>query len=487
MSNLIKLLSIFIILFVLFPNINGNILNNDNEFKIETLGSPGPIVAKFLEFYAIISNKYFIQERWTRDFEIHRQIINNILNESNVVIVDDEGDGNFTVIQDAINYCKPNDVILVYSGNYNDSIIIDKPVTIFGIGYEYKNGDNFGEPIINVFNENHFNNNVVINSDNVVFTGFKLISYDVGIKVLNFSNYIHLSYNKIFIQNNSTAIEVSCNNSYINNNILYTNKSISPGIIIENTSFTHFQNNIIENFGFGFVISNSNDNEFLMNSLKNNFHFGIYLKDGIVKNNTFSLNNFDNNTINAFVNLNEHIINNLWNSHEFGNYWDDYHIEDVDNNGIGDKPYITSDGRIIDIYPIITPFKNNPPDKPIINPDEIGILCLKTGNIIPVYVYFNDIDQDELNYVIFLGDNSIYNNDLIESDTVVEINNIWNSTGNNLVTIFEIQVIAFDEYFHFSISDPYEIHVYDLSNMQNIKVRNILDNLIPSYFLTNWN
>ena len=35
MSNLIKLLSILIILFLLIPSINGNLLNNDNELKFK--------------------------------------------------------------------------------------------------------------------------------------------------------------------------------------------------------------------------------------------------------------------------------------------------------------------------------------------------------------------------------------------------------------------------------------------------------------------
>ena len=69
----------------------------------------------------------------------------------------------------------------------------------------------------------------------------------------------------------------------------------------------------------------------------------------------------------------------------------------------------------------------------------------------------------------------------------MEINHMWNSEGKNLVTVYYIQIITFDEYLYSNISIPYEIHVYDLSNIKNILLRNLIDNLIPSYFLTSWN
>ena len=48
--------------------------------------------------------------------------------------VDDDGGANFTVIQDAINNASAGDTILVYSGVYYENVVVDKSVTVKGIG-----------------------------------------------------------------------------------------------------------------------------------------------------------------------------------------------------------------------------------------------------------------------------------------------------------------------------------------------------------------
>jgi len=57
--------------------------------------------------------------------------------------VDDSGGVDFTKIQEAINYASAGDTILVYSGTYNENIIILKPLFLQGVD----NG--WGKPIIN--------------------------------------------------------------------------------------------------------------------------------------------------------------------------------------------------------------------------------------------------------------------------------------------------------------------------------------------------
>ena len=48
-----------------------------------------------------------------------------------IIVVDDEGDGDFIRIKDALNYASPGDTIEVYSGTYNEHTIkINKKIPL---------------------------------------------------------------------------------------------------------------------------------------------------------------------------------------------------------------------------------------------------------------------------------------------------------------------------------------------------------------------
>ena len=58
------------------------------------------------------------------------------------ITVDDEGDGDFTSIQDAIDAAEDGYIIWVYSGIYQETLdIIDKDITLIGKPYEKDNPD----------------------------------------------------------------------------------------------------------------------------------------------------------------------------------------------------------------------------------------------------------------------------------------------------------------------------------------------------------
>jgi len=68
-----------------------------------------------------------------------------------IIIVDDENDGDFVRIKDALNYVNPGDTIEVYSGTYDEhTIIIDKKeITLLGISHELGHGYDTGKPFVN--------------------------------------------------------------------------------------------------------------------------------------------------------------------------------------------------------------------------------------------------------------------------------------------------------------------------------------------------
>ena len=74
----------------------------------------------------------------------------NPLSDKSVIIVDDEGDGDYTSIKDALNDANPGDTIEVYSGTYpEDEIQITKEnLTLIGIDHELGGGNDSGKPFI---------------------------------------------------------------------------------------------------------------------------------------------------------------------------------------------------------------------------------------------------------------------------------------------------------------------------------------------------
>ena len=48
------------------------------------------------------------------------------------ITVDDDGNADFTQIQDAIDYASEGDTIFVYNGTYYEMILIDKSINLMG-------------------------------------------------------------------------------------------------------------------------------------------------------------------------------------------------------------------------------------------------------------------------------------------------------------------------------------------------------------------
>ena len=76
-------------------------------------------------------------------------VANDIVQESSipisdkaVIIVDDEGDGDYTSIKEAVNNTNPGGTIEVYSGTYYECgiEIYTENITLRGIPYELGNG-----------------------------------------------------------------------------------------------------------------------------------------------------------------------------------------------------------------------------------------------------------------------------------------------------------------------------------------------------------
>jgi hypothetical protein len=89
------------------------------------------------------------------------------------IIVDDEGDGDYTSIKEAVNYSSPGDTIEVYSGIYREEgIRIEKDnITLIGIEHELGEGNDTGKPFIKPDGNATV---IVVNASHVIISNFRI-------------------------------------------------------------------------------------------------------------------------------------------------------------------------------------------------------------------------------------------------------------------------------------------------------------------------
>ena len=111
------------------------------------------------------------------------------------------------------------------------------------------------------------------------------------------------------------------------------------GINIDDSNNNIISKNIISrNQKNGIYLFESDNNLIFENKLFNNTQTGIFVSDeGYISGlNTFYNNTFIINTINAIDN----VTSSSWDFNGIGNYWDDYFGKDLNDDGIGDTPYL---------------------------------------------------------------------------------------------------------------------------------------------------
>ncbi len=205
--------------------------------------------------------------------KINQPIYNFNGYNGDVLIVDDEGDGNATSIQEAIDIAKPFDTIMVYSGVYNENITINKELNIIGLKTEYETGVDYGKPkIIGISGSSIVN----IISDYTNFSGFNITQSNT-----NPSNVLF-------------GIEIYANFSNIYNNEI-SNLVFGDGILVEGSENRVVNNSIHDNPYYGIISISSLDdlyvnNTFSNNTMSNNLYGGLAISGQVksyVSNNSF--------------------------------------------------------------------------------------------------------------------------------------------------------------------------------------------------------
>ena len=311
-----------------------------------------------------------------------------------IVYVDDDYDETtpqwnitcFNSIQDAIDAVAEGGKVIVYDGAYNENLIINKSVAIYG------NGD--------VHIQSNSGNVIEINALNVILENLTIKGGYRGIYTIGDTTMINCSVNSngigIYVIGDNCKIyncNVSNNEGYNiwimgSNNIIldcYIGNSkygigigearynkiyqcfianhTENGIYFNESHFNLIEKCRIYNNGYGIYFFNSSHNKIFENEIKWNEH-GVYFVpyDMPSNNNIIYHNNFISNIQQAYDEC-----NNIWYNETLqeGNYWDDFDSPeegayDNDSNGIIDAPYEIEVGNS-DLYPLANPFDLYPP------------------------------------------------------------------------------------------------------------------------------
>ena len=292
---------------------------------------------------------------------------------SEVIIVDDYGQGDYRKIQDAINNSASGGTIRVWSGIYYESLLIDKRIELIG--------NSTSDTVIESKRIEWYGDIVQILADDVVIDKFTItgvvsnwmragirlcgankcrienidclnIEKGSGIRLQNSNNNI---INDNTCNNNSFTgiwLAYSSQNSIKDNTCNYNKYS---GIYVSDDAWLNvFENNIASNNRDGiFLFGSPNSvqkNIFIENEISDNWVGGITIENGY--NNRFYHNKIISNT----YQINE-TGDNFWDDgNGEGNYWSDY--AGLDNgfnsralgDGIGDTHLPHNE---VDNYPFI--------------------------------------------------------------------------------------------------------------------------------------
>jgi nitrous oxidase accessory protein len=189
-----------------------------------------------------------------------------------IITVDDDGDGDYTSIKDALNHSSPGDTIEVYSGTYqeNEIHITAQGLILQGIPYELGNGNDTGKPVVT--SSENFTTFFLVPGYSITITGF----------IINDSSVLHKDTYPIKIWGD--------NCTFSDNTIIGGAAALYIGNLYYNPINTRIIDNTIQNTRTGIVYGGQYGN-ISRNSISRCTRSGIVMQD------EGSFNTISHNTI----------------------------------------------------------------------------------------------------------------------------------------------------------------------------------------------
>jgi parallel beta-helix repeat protein len=296
-------------------------------------------------------------------------------------IVDLNGSGDFTNIQDGINAANSGDTVFVKAATYQENILLNTSISLIGEARE--------TTIIDV---RGIGNPLEITANGTIVSGFTFSYGDAGIVMTNSHNNLIIDnvlrknsrgiggslYTNTTIENNTVTENdygidfghlggPSSKNNTAKNNEIYNNTE--AGIYV---SASEGNNSIVDNYfhdnGYAIVLDHTQHNVVFGNNITDNT-CGFYLRNAI--QNRIVGNHLEDNLIGIYFessngnyifhnDFSDNIVQvggssyNTWDDGypSGGNYWSDYKGTDSDEDGIGDTPYVIDEDNT-DHYPLM--------------------------------------------------------------------------------------------------------------------------------------
>jgi len=249
----------------------------------------------------------------------------------------------YQTIQEGIDNTDSGGTVYIYSGTYNENIVITEDLTLIG--------ENKDTTIIDGETSNHvvdIHGSVDLKIE-VHISGFTVKNaIGIGNDCIALSRVENgvLNNNSITNSDLSDGIQLDhCNDITISNNEISNNEVAGISLTLSDNCVIH--GNVIQNNQKGiYIYYSSNSNDIYNNKLLDNSQFGIHILQSL--ENRLYLNKFINNDRNAYDSGTNH-----WNNSNQGNYWDDYSGVDLNpQDGVGDTPYSIAGGNNLDNFPL---------------------------------------------------------------------------------------------------------------------------------------
>jgi parallel beta-helix repeat protein len=210
--------------------------------------------------------------------------------------------GDYTTIQEAIDQANPGDTIQVSSGTYEETLFINKTLTLIGE-----------------------------NRANTILQGA-----DCDCAIIQ-ANWTTVNISGFTIHNASNGIVLyRCSNSTITETKV---NGTGTGIWLHYSHNNTVSDNLLPDNWCGVLLcGHSSNNTIIRNTIRDNSR-GIRVtgEENFIVHNNFINNQNQTEMIESF--------HNAWNNTYEGNYWSNYNGTDTNQDGIGDTPYPIDDNN----------------------------------------------------------------------------------------------------------------------------------------------
>lgn len=272
---------------------------------------------------------------------------------------------NYDSIQQAVNNATEGSTLYVGSGQYFETLTINKSLSLVGENKDstiidgddnntvlYVNADDFS---ISDFMIQYsgcscagfYGIDMGSNRQNVNITNNNIFSDSVGIYMKNGQDIAIVNNNVTSSRDYSMVIQDSTG-ILVSGNIFANNLN---QVDIENSSEMTIVDNNMTNNGNGITLTNSNNNTIAGNTFSSNKLYGIFLSQS--DNNSIFDNSFQTNWSHVSIRNST----DFWDNGLEGNFWSNYTGTDSDNDGIGDTPF-TIDAKNVDNHPLVGTFSS---------------------------------------------------------------------------------------------------------------------------------